>query len=90
MMKYTEMTAQQRQAEYAAVLAEYEKQKSLGLKLNMARGKPGREQLDMVTESLRTLSPTASTAVTTAMWTACPPLRPCLRRFWAASRRNAS
>lgn len=40
MMKYTEMTAQQRQAEYAAVLAEYEKQKSLGLKLNMARGKP--------------------------------------------------
>ena len=50
MMKYTEMTAQQRQAEYAAVLAEYEKQKSLGLKLNMARGKPGREQLNMVTE----------------------------------------
>ena len=50
MMKYTEMTAQQRQAEYAALLAEYEKQKSLGLKLNMARGKPGREQLDMVTE----------------------------------------
>ena len=47
MMKYTEMTAQQRQAEYAAVLAEYEKQKSLGLKLNMARGKPGREQLDL-------------------------------------------
>ena len=50
MMKYTEMTAQQRKAEYAAVLAEYEKQKALGLKLNMARGKPGREQLDMVTE----------------------------------------
>ena len=50
MMKYTEMTAQQRKAEYAAVLAEYEKQKALGLKLNMARGKPGREQLDMVTD----------------------------------------
>lgn len=49
-MKYTEMSAQQRQAEYAAVLADYEKQKALGLKLNMARGKPGREQLDMVTE----------------------------------------
>ena len=44
------MTAQQRKAEYAAVLAEYEKQKALGLKLNMARGKPGREQLDMVTD----------------------------------------
>ena len=32
------------------MLAEYEKQKALGLKLNMARGKPGREQLDMVTD----------------------------------------
>lgn len=50
MMKYTEMTVQQRKAEYAAVLAEYEKQKALGQKLNMARGKPGREQLDMVTD----------------------------------------
>lgn len=50
MMKYTEMTVQQRKAEYAAVLAEYEKQKAMGLKLNMARGKPGREQLDMVTD----------------------------------------
>ena len=50
MMKYTDMTAQQRKAEYAAVLAEYEKQKALGLKLNMAQGKPGREQLDMVTD----------------------------------------
>ena len=50
MMKYTEMTARQRQAEYDAVLTDYEKQKALGLKLNMARGKPGREQLDMVME----------------------------------------
>ena len=48
MIKYTEMTARQRQAEYDAVLADYEKQKALGLKLNMARGKPSTEQLDMV------------------------------------------
>ena len=47
-MKYTEMTLAQRQAEYAAVRAAYEQQKALGLNLNMARGKPGREQLDMV------------------------------------------
>ena len=47
-MKYTEMTLAQRQAEYAAVRAAYEQQKSLGLDLNMARGKPGRDQLDMV------------------------------------------
>ena len=50
MMKYTEMTAQQRRDEYAALQAEFEKQKALGLKLNMARGKPSRAQLDMVTE----------------------------------------
>ena len=47
-MKYTEMTLAQRQAEYATVRAAYEQQKSLGLNLNMARGKPGRDQLDMV------------------------------------------
>ena len=47
-MKYTEMSLAQRQAEYAAVRAAYEQQKSLGLDLNMARGKPGRDQLDMV------------------------------------------
>ena len=47
-MKYTEMTLAQRQAEYAAVRAVYEQQKSLGLNLNMARGKPCRDQLDMV------------------------------------------
>ena len=47
-MKYTELTLAQRQAEYAAVRAAYEQQKALGLNLNMARGKPGRQQLDMV------------------------------------------
>ena len=50
MQKYTEMTLAQRQAEYAAVKAEYEEHKALGLKLNMARGKPGTDQLDLVTE----------------------------------------
>ena len=47
-MKYTEMTLEQRQAEYAAVKSAYEAKKALGLKLNMARGKPGKAQLDMV------------------------------------------
>ena len=50
MKKYTEMTLAERQAEYAAVKAAYEQQKNLGLNLNMARGKPGRDQLDMVTD----------------------------------------
>lgn len=50
MKKYMEMTLAERQAEYAAVKAAYEQQKNLGLNLNMARGKPGRDQLDMVTD----------------------------------------
>lgn len=48
MKKYTDMTLAERQAEYAAVKADYERQKAMGLELNMARGKPGREQLDLV------------------------------------------
>ena len=50
MKRYADMTLAERQAEYAAVTAAYEQQKAMGLKLNMARGKPGRQQLDMVTE----------------------------------------
>ena len=47
--KYTEMTLPERQAEYAALQAAYQDAKALHLALNMARGKPGREQLDLVT-----------------------------------------
>ena len=49
MKKYTDMSLQERQAEYAAVQAEYEKLKAMGLSLNMARGKPSKVQLDLVT-----------------------------------------
>lgn len=54
--KYSEMTAQERGEKYAAVKAEFEQLKALGLKLNMARGKPGREQLDLVADMLTVLS----------------------------------
>ena len=50
MKRYADMTLAERQAEYAAVKAAFDQQKAQGLKLNMARGKPGREQLDMVTD----------------------------------------
>ena len=49
MKKYTDMSLQERQAEYAAVQVEYEKLKAMGLSLNMARGKPSKAQLDLVT-----------------------------------------
>jgi len=50
MKRYAEMTLAERTAEYAAVKASYEAQKSRGLQLDMSRGKPGREQLDLVTD----------------------------------------
>ena len=56
MIKYADMTAAQRSAEYEAVKAAYEERKALGLKLNMARGKPGKEQLDLVSDILTVLS----------------------------------
>ncbi len=55
MKKYAEMTLAERQEEYAKVKAAYEAQKALGLKLNMARGKPGKAQLDLVTDIVNVL-----------------------------------
>ena len=49
MKKYTDMSLQERQAEYAAVKAKFEQLKGMGLSLNMARGKPSKVQLDLVT-----------------------------------------
>ena len=56
MMKYADMTAAERRTEYAAVKAAFEERKALGLKLNMARGKPGKAQLDLVSDILTVLN----------------------------------
>ena len=50
MTSYPKMTAEERKAEYAKVTQEYEDLKARGLKLNMARGKPGKAQLDLVSD----------------------------------------
>ena len=55
-MKYAQMTAAQAAAEYEVVKERYEELSALGLKLNMARGKPGKEQLDLVSDILTVLS----------------------------------
>ena len=55
-MEYKEMTAEQRKTEYDKVSAEFETWKAKGLSLNMARGKPGRKQLDMVSDMLTALT----------------------------------
>ena len=47
MKKYTEMTPAEQQAELAAARAEYEVLKAEGRKLDMSRGKPNYQQLDL-------------------------------------------
>ncbi|MCI2056025.1 MAG: aminotransferase class I/II-fold pyridoxal phosphate-dependent enzyme [Oscillibacter sp.] len=50
MTAYPKMTREELQKEYAAVSQKFQKLKEQGLKLNMARGKPGKIQLDMVSD----------------------------------------
>ncbi len=45
--RYLDMTAAEAEAEYASVKAKYNEYKALGLKLDMSRGKPGNDQLDL-------------------------------------------
>nr|WP_326126047.1 aminotransferase class I/II-fold pyridoxal phosphate-dependent enzyme [uncultured Oscillibacter sp.] len=50
MTAYAKMTPAERGAEYARLQTGFEALKAQGLKLNMARGKPGKAQLDMVSD----------------------------------------
>ncbi len=54
-MAYRDWTKEELRAEKAAVTAHFADLKGRGLKLNMARGKPGKEQLDMVSGILTVL-----------------------------------
>lgn len=55
-MKYREMTAEQLSSEYERVIKYYRALSEKSLKLNMARGKPCKEQLDMVSGLLNALT----------------------------------
>ena len=52
MKKYTEMTKDELMQELTAVEAQYKELQAKGLNLNISRGKPGKEQLDIVTDML--------------------------------------
>ncbi len=56
MTPYSCMTKEQLEAEYQKVLARYDAVKAQGLKLNMARGRPATEQLDLVSDMLTSLT----------------------------------
>ena len=55
-MNYNDLTAAQAKEEYAKTLAEFEALKAKGLKLDMSRGKPSKQQLDIVSDILTVLS----------------------------------
>ena len=52
MKQYPEMTREELLAERESVQKQYDALKALGLSLNMARGKPGKAQLDMTSEMM--------------------------------------
>lgn len=54
-MQYRQMTPEQLEAEYARVKAAYDGLAAKGLSLNLARGKPAAEQLDLSNELFHTL-----------------------------------
>ena len=55
MTPYSCMTKEELEQAYAQVLSEYNHCKAQGLKLNMARGKPAKAQLDLVSDLLTVL-----------------------------------
>lgn len=93
---YQNLTPAQLREEYAAVKAQFDALKAKELKLNMARGKPGREQLDLVSGILSILKTPedcisgASTPATTASFPASKKRRNTGRTYSAANRRSAS
>ena len=56
MSLYASMNREELQKEYQKVKAHFEAGKAQNLKLNMARGKPAKAQLDLATELLTTVS----------------------------------
>ena len=57
MKKYSEMSKSELEQELKDLTKAYEDEKGKGLKLNMARGLPSEEQLDMEADFFNTLNP---------------------------------
>ena len=93
-MQYSQMNHSQLEEEYARTKAAYEAFCTLGLSLNLARGKPSAEQLDLSNAMLHTLDDESFVCdgfdVRNYGWMGCRPARRCLRTFWAFARRTWS
>lgn len=85
MTPYSCMSTSDLAREYATVLDDYDQLKAQGLKLNMARGKPSRQQLDLVSDLLTALTDPAqciTDGVDARNYGELTGL-PCAKRYWA-------
>ena len=55
-MGYLDLSKQELEKEYGNLVKRFEEFKGMGLNLNMARGKPGKEQLDLSLPMLDTIN----------------------------------
>ena len=55
-MGYLDLSKQELEKEYGNLVKRFEEIKGMGLNLNMARGKPGKEQLDLSLPMLDTIN----------------------------------
>jgi len=85
MIPYTSMTRNEMEAEYAALQERFSAYKALGLKLNMARGKPSKLQLDVVSDLLTVLTDASACSVDGMDARNYGELQglPCARKYWA-------
>ena len=95
MTPYSCMSREELEREYGSVLASYEACKAQGLNLNMARGKPATEQLDMVSGLLTVLQTPEDcyddgVPGITASWRVSPAPGDIGRMCWAARRIRCS
>ena len=85
MIPYSAMNRTEMESEYASLQAEFRKYKDMGLKLNMARGKPSKMQLDLVSDILTVLTDAEACQVNGIDARNYGELLglPCAREFWA-------
>lgn len=84
-MEYGKMSRTELESEYNAVSSRFEELKSKGLKLDMSRGKPGKEQLDLVSDILTVLSKPedcAADGIDARNYGELTGL-PCAKKYWA-------
>ena len=60
MANYLEMSTEELQQEESRLRSAYQNYKNMGLKLNMARGKPGPHQMDLAMDLFKTTDYTAA------------------------------